>query len=56
MKLKMYFSFIKCFIQEIPKDKTGDFDAIYGFLSENWNIVRWVALGIGIFQVRKLYD
>jgi len=53
----MHFSFIICSIQEIPKDKTGDFDEIYGFLSDNWNIVRWVALGIGIFQVsKKLYD
>lgn len=30
---------------------------IYGFLRENWNIVRWVALGIVIFEVNKmLYD
>ncbi|XP_047151625.1 tobamovirus multiplication protein 2A-like [Vigna umbellata] len=46
-----FIFFDKNWKEEIPKDKTGDFDAIYGFLSENWNIVRWVALGIGIFQV-----
>ncbi|CAJ1928926.1 unnamed protein product [Sphenostylis stenocarpa] len=45
-----FIFFDKNWKEEIPKDKTGDFDAIYGFLSENWNIVRWVALGIVIFQ------
>ncbi|KAL9327525.1 hypothetical protein ACSQ67_002528 [Phaseolus vulgaris] len=39
-----------CLSCEIPTDKTGDFDAIYEFLSENWNIVKWVALGIVIFE------
>ncbi|GAU38192.1 hypothetical protein TSUD_226130 [Trifolium subterraneum] len=39
-----------CLVCEIPTDKTGDFDMIYGFLRENWNIVRWVALGIVIFE------
>ncbi|RDX95863.1 Tobamovirus multiplication protein 2A [Mucuna pruriens] len=39
-----------CLSFEIPSDKTGDFDAIYGFLKENWDIVRWVALGIVIFE------
>ncbi|QCD91471.1 tobamovirus multiplication protein 2A-like [Vigna unguiculata] len=46
-----FIFFDKNWKEEIPKDKTGDFDEIYGFLSDNWNIVRWVALGIGIFQV-----
>lgn len=41
------------FFQEIPTDKTGNFDMIYEFLRENWNIVRWVALGIVIFEVSK---
>lgn len=50
--LQFFFSF-----QEIPTDKTGDFDMIYGFLRENWDIVRWVALGIVIFEVNKnLFD
>ncbi|KAL2322933.1 hypothetical protein Fmac_027312 [Flemingia macrophylla] len=39
-----------CLSFEIPTDKTGDFDMIYGFLRENWNIVKWVALGIVIFE------
>lgn len=34
-------------------DKTGDFDMIYEFLKENWNIAKWVALGIVIFEVSK---
>lgn len=30
---------------------------IYGFLRENWNIVKWVALGIVIFEVSEdCYD
>ncbi|TKY45349.1 Tobamovirus multiplication protein 2A [Spatholobus suberectus] len=44
------YIFDKSWIEEIPKDKTGDFDMIYGFLRENWNIVKWVALGIVIFE------
>ncbi|XP_020574711.1 tobamovirus multiplication protein 2A [Phalaenopsis equestris] len=34
----------------IPKDTTGRFDMIYGFLKENWKIVKWVALGAVIFE------
>ncbi|WOK92744.1 tobamovirus multiplication protein 2A-like isoform X1 [Canna indica] len=30
--------------EEIPVDKTGDFDMIYNFLKENWKIAKWVAL------------
>ncbi|KAK7263336.1 hypothetical protein RJT34_30924 [Clitoria ternatea] len=45
-----FIFFDKSWKEEIPKDQTGDFDMIYGFLRENWNIVRWVALGIVIFQ------
>lgn len=41
-----------CFLQEIPADRTGDFNMIYDFLKENWNIVKWVALGVVILQVR----
>jgi hypothetical protein len=58
-KLKEVYvsSYRFCSLQEIPTDKTGDFDMIYGFLRENWNIVRWVALGIVIFEVnKKLFD
>ncbi|XP_061343911.1 tobamovirus multiplication protein 2A-like [Gastrolobium bilobum] len=45
-----FIFFDKSWKEEIPSDKTGDFDMIYGFLRENWNIVRWVALGIVIFE------
>ncbi|ESW28635.1 hypothetical protein PHAVU_002G005100 [Phaseolus vulgaris] len=45
-----FIFFDKNWKEEIPTDKTGDFDAIYEFLSENWNIVRWVALGIVVFE------
>lgn len=34
----------------IPKDKTGKFDMIYGFLKENWKIVKWVALGAVVLE------
>lgn len=45
------------FFQVIPTDKSGDFDMIYGFLRENWSIVRWAALGIVIFEVNQnLFD
>ncbi|XP_020216048.1 tobamovirus multiplication protein 2A [Cajanus cajan] len=45
-----FIFFDKNWKEEIPTDKTGDFDVIYGFLRENWNIVKWFALGIVIFQ------
>ncbi|KAF8380670.1 hypothetical protein HHK36_028160 [Tetracentron sinense] len=35
---------------EIPTDKTGDFDMIYSFLKENWKIAKWVALGAVILE------
>ncbi|MBA0656970.1 hypothetical protein Goklo_009287 [Gossypium klotzschianum] len=38
-------------LQEIPTDKTGDFDMIYEFLEENWTIVKWVALGIVVLEI-----
>ncbi|KAJ1428929.1 Tetraspanin/Peripherin [Sesbania bispinosa] len=45
-----FIFFDKSWKEEIPTDETGDFDMIYGFLRKNWNIVRWVALGIVIFE------
>ncbi|KAF7810017.1 tobamovirus multiplication protein 2A-like [Senna tora] len=45
-----FLFFDKSWRKEIPLDKTGYFDMIYKFLVENWNIVRWVALGIVIFE------
>ena len=51
----MRFSNLICGIifvlQVLPTDKSGDFDMIYKFLKENWNIVKWVALGIVILEV-----
>ncbi|KAH9705231.1 Tobamovirus multiplication protein 2A [Citrus sinensis] len=41
-----------CLTCEIPADRTGDFNMIYDFLRENWNIVKWVALGVVILQNR----
>lgn len=37
--------------QEIPTDKTGNFDVIYEFLEDHWEIVKWVALGAVILEV-----
>lgn len=45
-----FFYFDKSWREEIPADKTGDFNMIYDFLKENWNIVKWVALGVVILQ------
>ncbi|KAK7309097.1 hypothetical protein RJT34_05570 [Clitoria ternatea] len=45
-----FIFFDKKWKEEIPADKTGDFDMIYGFLRANQNIVKWVALGIVIFE------
>lgn len=38
--------------QEIPSDKTGNFDTIYEFLEDHWKIIKWVALGAVILEVR----
>jgi hypothetical protein len=35
----------------IPIDKTENFDTIYAFLEQNWNIAKWVALGVVVYQV-----
>ncbi|KAK7252725.1 hypothetical protein RIF29_36891 [Crotalaria pallida] len=45
-----FIFFDKTWKEQIPTDKTGDFDMIYGFLRENWNLVKWIALGIVIFE------
>ncbi|KAK3153351.1 hypothetical protein QOZ80_2BG0171190 [Eleusine coracana subsp. coracana] len=34
----------------IPVDKTHNFDVMYDFLKENWEIARWVALGVVVFE------
>uniref|UniRef100_A0A5B7B249 Tobamovirus multiplication protein 2A n=1 Tax=Davidia involucrata TaxID=16924 RepID=A0A5B7B249_DAVIN len=45
-----FIFFDKSWKEEIPTDKTGDFDTIYEFLEENWKIVKWVALGAVILE------
>ncbi|KAI9088978.1 hypothetical protein K1719_029257 [Acacia pycnantha] len=45
-----FIFFDKSWKEEIPADKTGEFDVIYKFLKENWNVAKWVALGIVIFE------
>lgn len=42
--------YVMC-LQVIPDDKTGNFDTIYAFLEQNWNIAKWVALGVVIYEV-----
>ncbi|KAL8119482.1 hypothetical protein AgCh_016851 [Apium graveolens] len=56
--LKFRFFFLLPFLigytnlsQQIPDDKTGDFDKISDFLEKNWKIARWVALGAIVLQV-----
>lgn len=34
----------------IPHDKTGKFEMIYGFLKQNWKIVKWIALGVVVLE------
>lgn len=46
-----FIFFDKSWRSEIPVDKTGGFDMIYGFLEKNWSICRWVALGAVVLQV-----
>ncbi|PSR91659.1 Tobamovirus multiplication protein like [Actinidia chinensis var. chinensis] len=45
-----FIFFDKSWQDDIPTDKTGDFDMIYDFLEENWEIVKWVALGVVILE------
>ncbi|XP_050234617.1 tobamovirus multiplication protein 2A [Mercurialis annua] len=45
-----FIYFDKSWKEEIPTDKTGNFDMLYDFLKENWKIVRWVALGLVILE------
>ncbi|KAF3779303.1 Tobamovirus multiplication protein 2A [Nymphaea thermarum] len=40
-----------CLSCVIPTDSTGDFDMIYDFIEEHWNIAKWVALGVVILEV-----
>ncbi|KAL6985814.1 Tobamovirus multiplication protein 2A, variant 2 [Sarracenia purpurea var. burkii] len=46
-----FIFFDKSWKEEIPTDKTGDFDMIYEFLEDNWEIIKWVALGVVVLEV-----
>ncbi|CAK9309452.1 unnamed protein product [Citrullus colocynthis] len=45
-----FIFFDKTWRDEIPGDKTGNFDKIYELLEDKWEIIRWVALGAVIFE------
>ncbi|GAV80862.1 Tetraspannin domain-containing protein [Cephalotus follicularis] len=45
-----FIYFDKDWEEELPTDDSGDFDMIYDFLKEHWNIVKWVALGAVILE------
>ncbi|GMN30755.1 hypothetical protein TIFTF001_002945 [Ficus carica] len=45
-----FIFFDKTWEDEIPTDKTGNFNMIYAFLKEHWKIVRWVALGVVVLE------
>ncbi|MFS7890188.1 hypothetical protein Hanom_Chr00s107498g01806331 [Helianthus anomalus] len=51
-----FIFFDKTWRSDIPIDKTREFDRIYHFLRMNWNICKWVALGVVILQVRNLNE
>ncbi|KAF5477713.1 hypothetical protein F2P56_004330 [Juglans regia] len=45
-----FIFFDKSWQEEIPTDRTGDFDMIYAFLKEHWTIIKWVALGAVVLE------
>lgn len=45
-----FIFFDKSWKDEIPRDKTGNFETIYDFLDDHWKIIKWVALGAVIFE------
>ncbi|OIS99793.1 PREDICTED: tobamovirus multiplication protein 2A [Nicotiana attenuata] len=45
-----FMFFDKSWREEIPSDKTGNFDTIYEFLEDHWKIIKWVALGAVILE------
>ncbi|KAH6790745.1 tobamovirus multiplication 2A [Perilla frutescens var. frutescens] len=48
--LAAFIFFDESWKEEIPTDKTGNFDEIYDFLEDHWDIVKWVALGAVILE------
>ena len=56
IKFRFFFLFLighTNLSQQIPDDKTGNFDKISDFLEKNWKIARWAALGAIVLQVRQ---
>ncbi|XP_057976674.1 tobamovirus multiplication protein 2A [Malania oleifera] len=45
-----FIFFDKSWKEEIPKDKTGDFDMIYDFLKEHWKVIKWAALAAVVLE------
>ncbi|XP_057518836.1 tobamovirus multiplication protein 2A-like isoform X3 [Amaranthus tricolor] len=45
-----FIFFNKDWQDQIPYDKTGNFDMIYDFLEGHWSIAKWVLLGIVILE------
>ncbi|PIN09250.1 hypothetical protein CDL12_18173 [Handroanthus impetiginosus] len=45
-----FIFFDKSWKEEIPTDKTGNFDMIYEFLEKHWDIVKWIALGVVVLE------
>ncbi|XP_073123091.1 tobamovirus multiplication protein 2A [Henckelia pumila] len=45
-----FIFFDKNWEEDIPADRTGNFDMMYQFLQQHWKIIRWVALGIVVFE------
>ncbi|KAL9246913.1 hypothetical protein vseg_020392 [Gypsophila vaccaria] len=35
---------------QIPKDKTGNFEMIFDFLDDHWDVAKWVLLGVVVFE------
>ncbi|CAA3026360.1 tobamovirus multiplication 2A [Olea europaea subsp. europaea] len=48
--LAAFIFFDKNWREEIPTDKTGNFNMIYEFLEKHWKIIKWVALGVVLLE------
>ncbi|KAL2518195.1 Tobamovirus multiplication protein 2A [Abeliophyllum distichum] len=48
--LAAFIFFDKNWREEIPTDKTGNFNMIYEFLEKHWKIIKWVALGVVVLE------
>ncbi|KAL2525248.1 Tobamovirus multiplication protein 2A [Abeliophyllum distichum] len=45
-----FIFFDKSWKEEIPTDKTGNFDMIYKVLEKHWKVIKWVALGAVVLE------